>query len=79
MVQQSVDRIPDTIMTAEVEGKRPIMSTLKRTSGMVPETASSGIPETEAAPAAKSEGCQPHHFGLGLRLGLRLGCGLGRL
>ena len=26
--------------------------------------------ESEAAPAAKSEGCQPNHFGLGLRLGL---------
>ena len=34
---------------------------------------------TEAAPAAKSEGCQPNHFGLGLRLGLGLGCGLGRM
>ena len=28
---------------------------------------------TEAAPAAKSEGCQPNHFGLGLGLGYGLG------
>ena len=28
---------------------------------------------TEAALAAKSEGCQPNYFGLGLRLGLRPG------
>ena len=36
---------------------------------------------TEAAHyiAAKSEGCQPNHFGLGLRLGLGLGYGLGRM
>ena len=27
----------------------------------------------EAAPAAKSEGCQPNHFGLGLGLGYGLG------
>ena len=27
----------------------------------------------EAAPAAKSEGCQPNHFGLGLGLGYDLG------
>ena len=33
----------------------------------------------EAAPVAKSEGCQPNHFGLGLRLGLGLGYGLGRM
>ena len=33
----------------------------------------------EVAPAAKSERCQPNHFGLGLRLGLELGCGLGRM
>ena len=31
----------------------------------------------EAAPAAKSEGCQRHNFGLGLRLGL--GYGLGKI
>ena len=31
---------------------------------------------TEAAPAAKSEGCQPNHFGLGLKLWLGLGYGL---
>ena len=29
----------------------------------------------EAAPAAKSEGCQPNHFGLGLRSGLDYGLG----
>ena len=34
---------------------------------------------SEAAPAAKSEGCQPNHFVLGLRLGLGLGYGLGRM
>ena len=34
---------------------------------------------SEAAPAAKSEGCQTNHFRLGLRLGLGLGCGLGRM
>ena len=31
--------------------------------------------QSEAAPAAKSEGCQPNHF----RLGLGLGYGLGRM
>ena len=28
---------------------------------------------SEAAPAAKSEGCQPNHFGLGLGVGYGLG------
>ena len=35
--------------------------------------------QSEAAPSAKSEGCQPNYFGLGLRLGLGLGYGLGRM
>ena len=35
--------------------------------------------DAEAAPAAKSEGCQPNYFGLGLRLRLGLGYGLGRM
>ena len=33
----------------------------------------------EAAPVAKSEGCQPNHFGLELWLGLELGYGLGKM
>ena len=40
---------------------------------------SDNVIKPEAAPAAKSEGCQPNHIGLGLRLGLGLGYGLGRM
>ena len=36
-------------------------------------------PYAEAAPANKSEGCQPNYFGLRLMLGLGLGYGLGRM